>query len=1168
MIKYIYVLFFISFCLSVNGQETIFRISNLERDSDFEDGRCDDKFILTAFLKGKPPVEFLTYNEGYQDGITDPDRSYTFDGVLTKVEVYMRAHDGREIIKITGPEVSCGSGSIIETSPPRVININPNPCQFGKFEYSHRNGGDYEVSQSLSFNYQITPLPLVLRDQTSDIAGFEDEITINANTDYNNSVYNWQYGFQTGTRVRNTIRCRNNPSRPGCTVPTFDWFDLNVPNQSSITVIPEDFLNESDIGKRVFFRVTACNGSTSSEIVDYIIRKSAPKIVSLSKTDVSCYDSIGENGKGDATITLEFDRALEPGDNLNITVTDLSRYIGSDADGNQLYATVESYESSEIVFDANNRVTLGGLPHSTDQGFGISLIAGTYNGEPYYTGGEGHTVNPFFIERPAYIEFVDNEQDQEYTDVNCYAGNDGTITVRARGGVDVDKNYQYIIRKEGQTWSSPGVQWTPFENTSSSSTVIKSLNATENLSEGTYYIKIRDRNGCEAKRVIPSTVEGEDDTLGEVIERRVIIGQPSAPLAIQTEVLNEPRAFGFEDGRISAIVSGGTPFDDYSYRFEWRDLEGNLLSTTNTTVDADGNYQITLHSIGSGRYFLSAWDKNFDSAVNKENCSYLNATEVLVQPDPLSASIEIINEISCNNENEYFDFEDRNVDDIVDQFQDGVLRVEASGGVPISETNPYEITWRIEENRVWRNLNRTTAQIDYLSTARYAVNIKDKNGIELGDYIEEIQSDGSREYVLQTLRDSIRFLPQPDKLEVFFENTQPGCASGSDGYAKVNVTGGIPPYAYSWSNGNTTAENTNLSAGTYLVFIEDAKGCQIEGSITIEQPNGMVIESINVQNPICYQGSDGIIEVSVSGGTPPYRYSWNTGSSGTSLTGLTAGNYMFTAKDANNCTAIYEVILEDPEPVLVDLGENRSLCAEQSLILDIGIEDPGASYAWSSDNGFSSTEAEVELFEPGMYTATVITSLGCEGTASVSVQVSNTPIDAHFIITTHAYTDEEIILVNISEPLGDTVEWTVPEGVEVKASSDEQLLLVFEEEGPYDIHLRSHQGDCYEDFVKRIIVQPALEVPEVDTTSGNFIQEFLVYPNPNNGSFKVKISLADASNIDVRIVNLISAETVAHRDGINQQEYLMDYTVNLPSGVYLLWLETPKGSETRKLVVE
>ena len=189
-----------------------------------------------------------------------------------------------------------------------------------------------------------------------------------------------------------------------------------------------------------------------------------------------------------------------------------------------------------------------------------------------------------------------------------------------------------------------------------------------------------------------------------------------------------------------------------------------------------------------------------------------------------------------------------------------------------------------------------------------------------------------------------------------------------------------------------------------LFFIADSKGCRTTGTVTIEQPNGLKGEILDQKNPTCYQGSDGFITIKTQGGTPPYSFEWDFGQKTESINELRAGTYTLQITDAENCVSYTEVVLEDPAPIIVDLGGDIKICLDQTLLLDIEIEDPGAMYLWESDNGFSSREPQVELTKSGTYTATLTTSLGCVGTNTINVTASNAEIDADFLLFSQAFT--------------------------------------------------------------------------------------------------------------------------------------------------------------------
>ncbi|MCX2682001.1 T9SS type A sorting domain-containing protein [Galbibacter sp. EGI 63066] len=652
--------------------------------------------------------------------------------------------------------------------------------------------------------------------------------------------------------------------------------------------------------------------------------------------------------------------------------------------------------------------------------------------------------------------------------------------------------------------------------------------ATE-LSAGTYEVHVTDSRGCEA--IAEVTIE-----------------EPEAPVEISYPQYNRPSSIGATDAWIEAVIVGGTPFDDGTYTYFWENEEGTLLNALTSAVVVDGTYVIRLTDIPAGNYYLTAQDKNYEIAMTKLGCTHANSKFTI--HEPIEAVIEIQTPISCNTANEY-----------QDPFSDGALVAHISGGVPFETGLPYIYHWKKQnENGNWEEL---TDQLDSiainLNDGNYALNVEDANGSVMGTY----QSDDLIEAI-----DSTFYFEEPELLEVSFTTTEISCDAGNNGSAEVFITGGVPPYDIKWSNGGTTPVITDLIGGTYFVFVTDSRGCEVSGNVEVAQPGGLEFDVVTQKDPTCFEGSDGEIDIDVTGGLPPYEYQWNTGETTNSLENLSEGTYTLKIVDAEGCIAYKEIILEDPEPVHIDLGEDRTLCNNQEFSLDITIDDPGATYQWESDNGFTSTSPQVTLSEAGIYTATVTTALGCIGQDQIEVQASSAAIDADFLITSQAFVGEEVVLVNVSSPLGEGTEWYVPDGVTIVSESSEALILKFKETGAYEVRLRTLEGDCYQDYTKQIVVKEPTDLYDIGEAEEPFIKKFMVYPNPTNGNFSVEIELSEVADLSLRMISLLTAEVSDKRSLINRDNYLEDYQVVLPPGTYIILLETPKGNEVRRVIIK
>ncbi len=919
-----------------------------------------------------------------------------------------------------------------------------------------------------------------------------------------NSVYTWEYALDNGTFRSFPTANQNRP-----------WLTIqgkNIPGVSNAMH-----------GKPIDIRInTGCAQNRYSNTVRYKYKISAPRVNTVQTTPPSCYDTF------DATAKVTFSRDLIGGEHINIRVLNLNIIDGTNPDGTPDYRPVRNIDNIRVL--SNRTYTINNLPPGRFR----FVVNGGINGEATYANGFRYYSNGTIV-APSAVVFQDIPQNNTI-DVFCHGGNDGSISFSASGGVG---GYQYLFRKSTEPWPT---HWQLFSSGN---------RHTENgLTEGTYQIKIKDQNDCVAEyQTGPNQ--------GDEIIMSATINEPSEALQVifDTDASTDPTAYGFTNGKIKARVFGGTP-DGGTYTYEWRDENNTILTTITEQIVSGQGYFLTLTDIPKGKYYLTVWDKNYTPATYKNTCTVINAEYELFEPDPLEVSIEESESILCNNQNEF-----------ADESSNGELIAHAKGGIQLGLFDngglPYYYTWKKQNptTGVWEVLAVSDSIAKDLDTGTYAVNIRDANNIIFGDYENNI---------LVRERDSTYFLKQPELLSIRFQKNNVTCGSGEDGWAEASIDGGTPPYDISWSTGETTLRISDLIAGKYVAYVTDANGCQASESVIIEQPDGLEVLVLEEKNPTCHQGSDGRIVINVQGGAPPYRYSWQSGESNTTLENLTGGTYTVQVLDARDCTAFTEIILEDPGPLVVDLGENRTLCAAQELALDISIDDPGAIYLWEADNGFTSDSPTVTITQTGQYTATVTTALGCVGIGTVQVGVSDQVIDADFVVLSQAFTGNEVTLVNVSVPNGELVEWYLPgsASIEVVEENKDKLKVIFEEPGAYAFTLRTYQGDCYAEYQKTIIVEKAIQLPDVGDARKPFIEEFIVYPNPSDGKFTVKITLSEAAAIALRMYNLTNnaIELEDRKDGQNQ--YIINYDMTTATGAYILVLETPKGDEIRKIIIE
>jgi len=163
------------------------------------------------------------------------------------------------------------------------------------------------------------------------------------------------------------------------------------------------------------------------------------------------------------------------------------------------------------------------------------------------------------------------------------------------------------------------------------------------------------------------------------------------------------------------------------------------------------------------------------------------------------------------------------------------------------------------------------------------------------------------------------------------------CFDGSDGTASAQGNGGMPPYTFGWSDNQTGSTINNLAAGSYTVFITDAKGCVRSNDIILTQPSPIEF-IVDFINPNCDGLETGVIQLdSIWGGTPPYSYTLNDGSFSTidNYTDLGSGTYNFSMMDANTCLTDTSASLNAPDIPVLFMGEELTVDLGCDILLPV-----------------------------------------------------------------------------------------------------------------------------------------------------------------------------------------------------------------------------------------
>ena len=280
------------------------------------------------------------------------------------------------------------------------------------------------------------------------------------------------------------------------------------------------------------------------------------------------------------------------------------------------------------------------------------------------------------------------------------------------------------------------------------------------------------------------------------------------------------------------------------------------------------------------------------------------------------------------------------------------------------------------------------------------------------------------------------------------------------------------------------------------------------------------------------------------------------------------GIYEVFVLDSRGCEIVESYEITGPDEIILELGDNVTLCNGQTTVLDATIED-GSNYLWSSDNGFSSTDAIIEASGQGIYTVIATNTSGCSITDTIQINVNDADIDAEFLVSSQVFVDESFVVVQVSEPLPDTVEWIFPDEATVIEFDDNFAELAFSNIGEYEISLMITNGDCVDIETKTILVTEREPFEEETSSSGGpLIKSFVVFPNPNSGVFTLDVELNDVLPLSIKIYGLVNNTVFDQRLLNGEDHYIENYNLVLSSGIYFVLIETPGATQIQKLVIQ
>ena len=468
-----------------------------------------------------------------------------------------------------------------------------------------------------------------------------------------------------------------------------------------------------------------------------------------------------------------------------------------------------------------------------------------------------------------------------------------------------------------------------------------------------------------------------------------------------------PSCFGFADGSVAAIATGGLGGD---FEFEWIDASGNAVGNTAEVLDLPaGGYLVTATDTGgcsASEVAMLEAPPPVDVSMGAQGVSCFGASDGIAVasfsdavdyawsgPEGYSesgAELDTITGLVPGSYTVLVTAADGCVGEgsitvpspdllVAESFldppscpglSDGVVGVVIAGGTP-----DYLVEWTLPDG------GTTTGQfLSGVPAGTYPFSLEDANGCVASGVAE---------------------LSDPAPVSVLLDATDPLCAEGplsEEGSIVASVMGGLAPYDAVWIDMATESivatglSATNLSEGTYGLGVSDALGCLLDTVIALTSPDTLTL-SLDFAGPTCAGFADGFISGAASGGVPDYVYLWQGDvppTIGAGVADLGSGSYDVEVTDGNGCQAFATVLLEEPDLLGLTLVASPVGCEGDDGSIQAAASGGTAPYSlvWTDESGsVVGTADTLDGVPAGIYTAQLSDSNACVAEESAEIAV-------------------------------------------------------------------------------------------------------------------------------------------------------------------------------------
>lgn len=231
-------------------------------------------------------------------------------------------------------------------------------------------------------------------------------------------------------------------------------------------------------------------------------------------------------------------------------------------------------------------------------------------------------------------------------------------------------------------------------------------------------------------------------------------------------------------------------------------------------------------------------------------------------------------------------------------------------------------------------------------------------------------------------------------LELSIDPLDISCFGENDGSIVVTAMGGEGTYTYLWDSGQTTDSIANLSEGTYTVTVTDGNECTATATADIIEPPEIFV-TIDVEDVLCAGDATGVIDVTATGGTPPFEYSTDGTNfqSDPTLANLLAGDYTVYVQDSRGCIFTLDANIDEPPPLLVDAGPDQTIDLGYTANIRATTLPPfrPVSIVWNPSETLDCNDCDDPTATPvgtTTYTITITDSTGCTATDNITIFVN------------------------------------------------------------------------------------------------------------------------------------------------------------------------------------